>query len=135
MFITLTVKTERRQELQLITEAVQTAITKAGVTEGICLIYCPHTTAGITANSYLDAATLADLQAEIDRLVPTRVDFQHIFDTPSDAAGHIKASLIGNQLTAIIHQGRLALGDSQGLFFWEYDGPRSRKVYLKIIQG
>lgn len=134
MFITINLKTERRQELQLITEPVQAAITETGIKEGICLIYCPHTTAGITANSYLDAATLADLQAEIDRLVPTRVDFQHIFDTPSDAAGHIKASLIGNQFTAIIHQGRLALGESQGIFFWEYDGPRSRKVYLKIVE-
>lgn len=135
MFITIAVKTESRQELRLITEAVQTAITESGIKEGLCLVYCPHTTAGITANSYLDPATLADLQAEIDRLVPTRVDFQHIFDTPSDAAGHIKASLIGNQLAVIIHEGRLVLGESQGLFFWEYDGPRSRRVYLKIIEG
>jgi secondary thiamine-phosphate synthase enzyme len=135
MFTTLQVKTERRQELRLVTDAVQAAIAESGVHEGICLIYCPHTTAGITANSYLDPATAADLQAEIDRLVPTRLDFQHIFDTPSDAAGHIKASLIGNHLAVIIHDGKALLGSSQGLFFWEFDGPRSRQLYLKIIEG
>jgi secondary thiamine-phosphate synthase enzyme len=135
VFITVDVRTEQRQELRLITGPVQAAIAGSGIKEGICLIYCPHTTAALTANSYLDPATLADLQNEIDRLVPTRVDFRHIFDTPSDAAGHIKASLIGNQLALIIHEGRAVLGESQGIFFWEYDGPRSRRIYLKLIAG
>ena len=123
MFTTIELKTEQRQELRLITAEVQQAVADSGVQEGICLIYCTHTTAGVTANSYLDPATAADLQAEIDRLEPTRVDFVHIFDTPSDAAGHIKASLIGNHLALIIHEGQVVLGESQGLFFWEYDGP------------
>ncbi len=135
MFINLDVKTESRQELRLITGLIQTAIDNSGVTEGICLIYCPHTTAGITVNSYMDPATATDLQDEIDRLVPTRVDFKHTFDTPSDAAAHIKASLIGAHLTVIIHNGKVVLGDSQGIFFWEYDGPRSRHVMLKVIEG
>jgi secondary thiamine-phosphate synthase enzyme len=135
MFLTVDVKTERRQELRLITNEVQAAITNSGVKEGICLIFCPHTTAGLTINSYLDPDTLVDLQHEIDRLVPTRTDFKHIFDTPSDAAGHIKASLSGIHLTVIIHEGQIVLGHSQGLLFWEYDGPRSRRVHLKIISG
>ena len=135
MLTTIDIRTEQRQELRLITSAVQEVIADSGVQEGICLIYCTHTTAGVTANSYLDPDTAVDLQAEIDRLVPTRVDFTHIFDTPSDAAGHIKASLIGNQLLVIIHEGQVVLGESQGLFFWEYDGPRSRRLHLKILEG
>lgn len=135
MFITIDVKTNQRQELHLVTDAVQNAIAESGVKEGICLIFCPHTTAGVTINSYLDPDTAADLQDEIDRIVPTRTDFKHIFDTPSDAAGHIKASLIGSHLMVIIEEGKAVLGHSQGLFLWEYDGPRSRRLQLKIIEG
>ena len=135
MLIVLDVPTEQRQQLCLVTDAVQNAIAESGVQDGICLLYCAHTTAGLTINSYLDPDTAADLQEEIDRLVPTRTDFKHIFDTPSDAAGHIKASLIGNHLMLIIHEGQAILGHSQGIFFWEYDGPRSRRLHLKIISG
>ena len=127
--------TQERQDLYLITEQVQQAITESGVKQGICVLFSPHTTAGLTINSYLDPATGKDLQFEIDRLVPTRLDFIHIVDTPSDAAGHIKSSLIGNQLTLIIQDSKVVLGSSQGIFFWEYDGPRKRKVLVKIIEG
>ncbi|MEM7343789.1 MAG: secondary thiamine-phosphate synthase enzyme YjbQ [Chloroflexota bacterium] len=135
MFTAIDVKTTKRQELYLVTDEVQQAIAESGVKEGICLVFCQHTTAGVTLNSYLDPATAADLQDEIDRLVPTRTDFKHIFDTPSDAAGHIKASLVGSHLTLIVHEGKALLGHSQGIFFWEYDGPRNRKLHLKIIEG
>jgi len=135
MFITIDVPTEARQELHLVTDDVQKAIANSGIKAGICLIYCPHTTAGVTINSYLDPATAADLQDEIDRLVPTRVDFKHIFDTPSDASGHIKASLIGSHLMLIVNEGQAVLGHSQGIFLWEYDGPRKRRLQLKIIKG
>lgn len=135
MYQVLSVTTNARQELCLITAAVQQAIKESGVQEGICVLFCQHTTAGLTLNSYLDPATLADLQDEIDRLVPTRTNFKHIFDTPGDAAGHIKATLVGCQLTLIIHQGQALLGDSQGIFFWEYDGPRQRRVHMKFMTG
>lgn len=129
------IETQERQALVLVTDQVQQAIAESGVQSGICILFSPHTTAGLTINSYLDPATAKDLQFEIDRLVPTRIDFVHIFDTPSDAAGHIKSSLIGNQLTLIIQDGKAILGGSQGIFFWEYDGPRKRKVIAKIIEG
>ena len=129
------VETQERQELHLITSDVQQAIADSGVQSGICILFSPHTTAGLTINSYLDPATAKDLLFEIDRLVPTRIDFIHVFDTPSDAAGHIKSSLVGNQLTLIIQDGKAILGGSQGIFFWEYDGPRKRKVLAKIIEG
>ncbi len=135
MFIEIPIETKERQALTLITDQVQQAITENGVQAGLCVLFSQHTTAGLTINSYLDPATAKDLQAEIDRLVPTRIDFIHIVDTPSDAAGHIKASLVGNQLTLIIKDGKAILGGSQGIFFWEYDGPRNRKVFAKIIEG
>lgn len=135
MFYEVAVKTEARQQLVELTATVQELITKAKVEAGLCVVFCPHTTAAVTLNSRMDPATREDLRHEIDRLVPTRTDFVHIFDTPSDAAGHIKASLIGGQCTLIIDQGVLKLGSSQGLFFWEFDGPRSRKVYVKILEG
>ncbi len=92
-------------------------------------------TAAITINSPLDANTARDIVDDIRRLVPTRTDFHHIFDTPSDAAAHIKASLIGNTETVLIENGDLVLGHSQGLLFFDFDGPRKRQVMVKIIEG
>lgn len=135
MLQTIPVQTGARQQLVLITAEVQQAVAASGVQEGVCVLFCPHTTAALTINSYLDAATALDMQDEIDRLVPTRTNFKHIFDTPGDAAGHIKSSLTGIQLTLIVHEGRALLGDSQGIFFWEFDGPRKRKVHVKVAAG
>lgn len=135
MFTTVPVQSNARQELCLITAAVQEAIAASGVQEGVCVLFCPHTTAALTINSYLDKDTAADLQDEIDRLVPTRTNFKHIFDTPGDAAGHIKSSLTGIQLMLIVHEGRAVIGESQGIFFWEFDGPRKRRVHVKVMAG
>jgi secondary thiamine-phosphate synthase enzyme len=135
MFTTIELKSQLRQELIDVTDQVQDAVRSSAITEGICLLWCPHTTAALTVNSCMDSATAADLQNEIDRLVPTRINFQHTYDTPSDAAGHIKTSLLGGQLALIIHAGEVVLGGSQGVFFWEYDGPRPRQVHLKIMAG
>jgi secondary thiamine-phosphate synthase enzyme len=131
----VSIRTQSRQELQVITEQIQEVVRQSDIQSGVCYVSCPHTTAALTINSYLDPATALDLRAEIDRLIPTRVDFHHIVDTPSDASAHIKASLIGGQLVVIVDEGRLLLGDSQGILFWEFDGPRSRKVQIKVIQG
>lgn len=133
MFAEIKIKSTKRQELLLLTEEIKKEIAALQVKNGLCFIFCPHTTAGLTINSYLDPATAKDLLDEVDRLVPTRTDFNHVFDTPSDAAGHIKSSLLGGQLGVIIEEGELVLGGAQGIFFWEYDGPRERKVYLKVL--
>ena len=127
--------TPRGDALIDITEQVQQVLRESGVQAGICALVVPHTTAGITINSGLDPATPADIVADIQRLVPTRVDFEHQYDTPADAAGHIKASLIGHSLTLIIEQGKLLMGFSQSIMFYEFDGPRSRQVQVKIIGG
>jgi len=132
-FQTLSLETPERQALVVITDEVRRVIRESGVTEGLCVVFCPHTTAGLTINSALDPATAQDLRHELDRLVPTRVDFIHTFDTPSDAAGHIKATLVGPQLTLIVHDGSLVLGSAQGIFLCEFDGPRRRQIHVKVV--
>jgi len=132
-FQTLILETPERQALVVITDEVRRVVRESGVAEGLCVVFCPHTTAGLTINSALDPATALDLWHELDRIVPTRVDFIHTFDTPSDAAGHIKATLVGSQLTLIVHDATLVLGSAQGVFLCEFDGPRRRQVHVKVV--
>jgi secondary thiamine-phosphate synthase enzyme len=126
-------RTETRQELVNVTEAVRAIVEDSGVQEGMCFVYCPHTTAGLTINSYMDPMTPKDIVHELDRIVPTRVDFFHTVDTPSDASGHVKATLAGTDQMVIIHEGKLMLGHSQGILFAEFDGPRNRQVFVKVL--
>lgn len=135
MFERVRLRTTSRQELVNATDDVRRVVEASGVREGLCFVYCPHSTAGLVVNSYLDPLTPQDIVAEIDRLVPTRVDFFHTVDTPSDAAAHVKASLVGVQHLFIVHEGRLLLGHSQGLLFAEFDGPRDRELYVKVVEG
>lgn len=116
-----------------LTQQVKQVVADSGVQEGLCLIHCPHTTAGLTISSFWDLKGLEDLQDEVCRLVPTRIDFKHQFDTPQDAAGHVKSSLMGVGLTLIVHEGKLLIGGSQGIFFLEFDGPRKREYHVKVV--
>ncbi|MGV8026580.1 MAG: secondary thiamine-phosphate synthase enzyme YjbQ [Anaerolineaceae bacterium] len=134
MFKEIKVITEKSECLVNITNEIQKVVAESNVKEGICVVFVPHTTAGITINSCLDSMTPEDIAAEIHRLVPTRVDFKHIYDTPADAAGHIKSVLVGNSLSLIIKDGQLLLGRSQSILFFEFDGPRDRCVQLKIMR-
>ncbi len=115
-----------------ITDRVREAVSSSGVQEGICIIYNPHSTAGLTLFSPWDPEGFRDLDEEIRRLIPTRVDFHHQHDTPQDAAGHVKSALTGVTLSLIIHEGKLLLGSSHGIYFLEFDGPRNRKFHVKI---
>ena len=135
MHETISVSTPKGDSMNLITDQVQEVIRESGIMSGVCFLVIPHTTAAITINSYLDLATMEDIIADVRRLVPTRTDFNHIFDTPADAAGHIKATLIGNSETVLIENGKLVLGHSQGLFLYDFDGPRQRRVLVKILEG
>ncbi len=135
MMTLIEIETPAGDALVDITARARAAVAGSGIGAGICVLIVPHTTAGITINSSLDMATPADLMAEIQRLVPKRVDFAHQYDTPADAAGHIKAALIGQSVTLAIDAGELLLGGSQSILFWEFDGPRSRSVQVKIIAG
>lgn len=123
----------KKEDVYDITEAVRAYANESGITEGTCVVYTAHTTAGICVTSKMDPDGFDDLRDEIKRLIPTRIDFKHQFDTPSDAAGHIKSSLIGVTMTFIITEGKLLLGGSQGIYFLEFDGPRKRSYYVKVI--
>lgn len=123
----------RKDDVLSLTDEIQRVVTESGVQEGICIIHSPHTTAGVTITSKWDETDFSDIKFEMRRIVPTRVDFFHQFDTPEDAAGHIKSVLVGCNMTLIVHEGKLELGSSQGVFFLEFDGPRSRKCVVKVI--
>ncbi len=125
--------TTKTNELINITEQVQKIVKGSGVQEGLCVIYSPHTTAGITITTTSDPATVNDILSEFDRLVPIRATFRHTLDTPADAAGHIKMVLVGNSANAAIVRGELHIGHSQYILFFEFDGPRDREVEVQII--
>lgn len=133
MFEKIKLRTSARQELVNLMGQVKDIVARSGAQEGMCYVYCPHTTAGLVVNSYMDPKTPQDIAFELDRLVPTRVDFFHTTDTPSDAAGHVKSSLTGIHQSFIVHAGELLLGHSQGILLAEFDGPRNREVYVKVI--
>jgi len=132
---TVAIETGVGDTLTDITDQVRAIVKESGVQSGICHLVVPHTTAAVTINSGLDPSTPQDIVADVRRLVPTRTDFHHIVDTPSDAAAHIKASLVGNSETILIEDGDLVFGHSQSLLFFDFDGPRQRRVMVKIIEG
>jgi secondary thiamine-phosphate synthase enzyme len=126
---TLTVKTSRRTELVNITAEVARRVAESGVTSGICYLYVPHTTAGVTINEGDDPDVARDIEAALDRMVPRDAGYKH-YEGNSDS--HIKSSLVGVSQSVLIEGGRLLLGRWQAIFFCEFDGPRHREVHLKI---
>jgi secondary thiamine-phosphate synthase enzyme len=126
------VRTTSRNQLVDITAEVRTAVRSSGVGAGICLVWCPHTTAGITVNENADPDVVADLLMGLDRVVDARWPFRHA-EGNSDA--HLKSSLVGCERTVAVRGGDLRLGTWQGIFFCEFDGPRTRKVEITIIPG
>ena len=135
MHQTVTIETGLGDSLTDITPQVRDIVKQSGVQRGVCFLIVPHTTAAVTINSGMDRNTVQDIVDDVRRLVPTRTDFHHIVDTPSDAAAHIKATLIGNSETVLIEDGDLVFGHSQSLLFFDFDGPRQRRVMVKIIEG
>jgi secondary thiamine-phosphate synthase enzyme len=132
---TISVQTPPGDGLVNITQLVRDAVRQSGIASGLCAVIVPHTTAAITINSSLDPTTPQDIVDDLRRLVPTRVDFKHQYDTPADAAGHIKAALIGHSILLVVENGDLLIGGSQSILFYELDGPRERQVQVKVIVG
>ena len=135
MYETVTISTASGNSLTDITEQVRAVVQASGVQSGICCVVVPHTTAAVTINSQADPNTLLDIVDDVRRLVPTRIDFHHVVDPPSDAAAHVKATLIGNTETVLIENGDLVLGTFQSLLFFDFDGPRERRALIKILAG
>ena len=123
------VKSSSRNQFIEITNLVQKVVEKSKVKEGICVVYCPHTTAAITINENADPSVQSDIIAKLSKLVPPHENYSH---AEGNSDSHIKASLIGNSRTIIIKGGRLLFGQWEGIFFCEFDGPRSRKVLVSI---
>ena len=130
MFETLRVRTATKTDLIDITRPVQEAVEKAGVKEGVCFVFVPHTTAAITINENADPAVRKDILMEINKIVPFEDQYQHL---EGNSAAHIKASLLGFSQTVLIESGRLVLGTWQGVYFCEFDGPRNREVFVKVM--
>jgi len=123
------VSTRSRTELVDITSEVQKAVADSSVGDGMCHVYVPHTTAGVTINENADPSVREDILMELNKVVPFQDNYKHL---EGNAAAHIKATIVGSSETILVEGGRLLLGTWQGIFFCEFDGPRSRRVLVKI---
>ena len=128
----ITVKTERRTQLIDITRQVREALD--GASGAAVLVYVPHTTAGVTINEHADPMVARDFEMALERLVPEEWGWQHIEEGEENAPSHPRASLMGPQVLVPFRDGELALGTWQGIFFCELDGPRTRSVYVSVLQ-
>ena len=129
--ITLPLKTTSHTQMLDITRQIQDAVTDSGVKSGICTIFIPHTTAAVTINENADPDVVRDFTMEINKIVPWEDGYHHM---EGNSAAHLKSSMIGFSEQVIIEDGRLVLGVWQGIYFCEYDGPRNRKVIVKISE-
>lgn len=127
--ISFRIETERQQMVP-ITRQVAEAVENARVQDGLCVVYCPHTTAGITINENADPDVARDLLLALDKAFPDRPEFRH---GEGNSAAHAKATAVGSSVTVPIKNAKLTLGRWQGIFFCEFDGPRSRQFYLQIL--
>jgi secondary thiamine-phosphate synthase enzyme len=130
--VRIEIRTSRRVELKPITSQVSQILRESQLSNGLCLIYVPHTTAGVTINENADPDVAADLEETLARMVPAKGAYRH---REGNADAHVKASLVGSSVTVLVQDGELILGTWQGVFFCEFDGPRSRSVYVKLIEG
>ncbi|MFA4989596.1 MAG: secondary thiamine-phosphate synthase enzyme YjbQ [Candidatus Omnitrophota bacterium] len=126
----INLKTHRRVELMDITAKVQQTVAKLKVDNGVCFVFCPHTTAGLTINENADPAVKSDMLNTLNRLIPPDAGYAH---SEGNAASHIKSSLFGPALSVFIENGALSLGAWQAVYFCESDGPRAREVWIKVI--
>ena len=127
----LRVKTNSRTELVDITQGVQRLVSESGVRSGLCYVYVPHTTSGITINENTDPNVGRDILKELNTVIPFDDNYGH---TEGNSAAHIKSTIVGVSKTVLVEDGRLALGTWQALFFCEFDGPRERRVIVKVIE-
>ena len=115
-----------------VTSQVRAIVADSGVESGVCVVFVPHTTAGVTINENADPNVTRDILHALDRAVPWRADYRH---TEGNAAAHVKASLMGSSCTLVVRGGSLVLGTWQGIYFCEFDGPRQRKVYVQVVSS
>jgi len=127
----ITIKTNTQTQILDITAQAQKIVEESGITEGLCCIFIPHTTAGVTINENADPSVKQDILMELNKVIPFRDNYSHL---EGNSAAHIKASIIGSSVNIPVKNNNLLLGTWQGICFCEFDGPRTRKYYVKIMQ-
>ena len=128
----LTVKTHAQTELIDITADVRQQVQQSGIEEGICLLYVPHTTAAVTINESADPSVKSDILMILNEIVPWKAGYRHM---EGNSPAHIKSTMVGASEIVAIENRSLVLGTWQGIFFCEFDGPRSRKIHVRLLQG
>jgi secondary thiamine-phosphate synthase enzyme len=129
---TIQVSTRGKQDFHDITDRVQRVVEAAGLEEGLCFVFCPHTTAGITLNENWDPTVQDDLCVGLNAICPPRPDYRH---AEGNSPAHLKSSLVGATQFVPIDAGRLTLGRWQGVYLAEFDGPRTRRVLVTVMEG
>lgn len=130
MVYELEIKTGRRVEFIDVTPRIQALVEEKGLKDGACMVYIPHTTAGVTINENADPSVIADIEASLERMVPEGAGYGH---AEGNAPAHVKASLVGSSVSVAVEKGKLLLGTWQGIFFCEFDGPRRRKMIVTVV--
>jgi secondary thiamine-phosphate synthase enzyme len=133
MQVTLNVATPSQNCFVEITRRVQEILAEGGIDEGVVVVFVPHTTAGITINENADPNVVRDFLADLDRLIPYQQPYYRHME--GNSAAHLKASLMGSSVSVIVEKGRLSLGTWQGIYLCEFDGPRNRRVLVKLLSG
>jgi len=123
----LTIQTHSREDLIDITDQIKESVNESGTETGVCCVYVPHTTAGVTINENADPSVKADILMALQKIVPDSLPYTH---AEGNSSAHVKSSLVGSSLSIIIENGNLALGTWQGIIFCEFDGPRRRKLFI-----
>ena len=126
----LSIQTQKHTQFLDITRAVQSAVSAQNIKDGVVTIFIPHTTAGVTINENADPDVVSDLADALDRVVPWNGEYKH---SEGNAAAHVKASMMGSSIQVIVDEGLLRLGTWQALYFCEFDGPRSRNVWIQVV--
>jgi secondary thiamine-phosphate synthase enzyme len=128
---TIGINTTKRTEFIDITSRVEKIVKESKIKDGLCVVFCPHTTAGLTINENADPSVKKDILNHLEELVPQDKNYSH---SEGNSDSHIKSSLLGSSLNIIIENNSLVLGTWQGIYFCEFDGPRQRQIYVKIIE-
>ncbi|MBN1262221.1 MAG: YjbQ family protein [Anaerolineae bacterium] len=131
MFIQIEIQTRAKVDLIDITDRIRQAVAESGIGEGVCYLFCPHTTAGIVLNENWDPTVEKDLSMVLDHMVPETMPYRH---AEGNAPSHVKSVLVGMDHFIFVHNHTLQLGQWQGVFFADFDGPRRRRVWIRVIK-
>jgi secondary thiamine-phosphate synthase enzyme len=126
----ITVKTQKKNDLIDITSEVKGIVESLNIQDGICVVFCPHTTSSITINEAFDPSVKGDIIFSFNKISPNYKEFRH---TEGNSDAHVKSSVMGSSINLIINKGKIMLGQWQGIYFTEFDGPRTREIWIQVI--